>query len=928
MRNKITLSFLILTIFASNASAQHDLTADPARVQLRTAWQLQSSCKTKDKGDAISTATYKPQTKDWLAATVPTTVLAAQVAAGLFPDPYFGMNLRDIPGTSYPIGKMFANLPMPEDSPYACSWWYRTEFTAPPDKRTMRDRTLDRQVWLHFGGISYRGNVWLNGKQIADAQHMAGMWREFEYNVTSSLVHGANTLAVEVFAQKEDDLGITFVDWNPMPPDKDMGLWRPVDLSVSGPVAVRHGFVTSKLSADLKTAVLTATIELTNASDRSVEGNLQAVIATARVQIPVKLAAQEVKTVKLSGEDRRELVVANPRLWWPAGMGGQEVYAASFKFLVANTVSDAQNLTFAIRSVTSELTPEGYRLFRVNGRPFLVRGGGWTPDMMLRQSPERLAAEFRYVRDMNLNTVRLEGKLETNEFFEMADRMGVMVMAGWCCCDHWEHWDKWKPEDYEISAASLADQIRRLRNHPSLLVWLNGSDNPPPPNVETRYIEVLTQYDWPNPFISSATAKPTTVTGNSGVKMSGPYDYVPPAYWQMDTAKLGGGYGFNTETSPGAAIPPAQCVKQMIPPDHLWPVDDVWNYHAGAGSIFKLDLYNHALSSRYGESPSLVDYATKSQASAYDGERAMFEAYIRNRYTMSPTGVLTGGPATGVIQWMLNNAWPSMIWHLYDYFLQPAGGYFGAKKANEPLHIMYSYDDASIVVSNLRQQGYRNVTVRARVLNFDLTEKFSRDLKVNIAPDSVQKLFTIPQLDGLEGVSSTYFVDLRLIYLGRTLSSNFYWLSSKPDVLDWPKSTYYHTPQQQYADLTQLTSLPKIALKVSSASNYSLLGLTHHVTVENPTPGLAFMVHLRITKGEGGEEIRPVIWEDNYFSLLPGEKRNIYVTYSQKDAGSYPQKDAGRAKPVIAVTGWNIAPAAVPAAPFIGRGIHLGTEQH
>src|SRR4051812_19543291 len=190
------------------------LPAHAVRQDLRN-WKIESACKVAAKGAEISTAGYKPQR--WIVANVPTTVVAAQLAAGVFDellaptkDLYYGMNLRKLPGMGYPVGKMFSNLPMPEDSPYKCSWWYRTEFQfANAARAGSPASTRDRQVWLHFGGINYRANVWLNGKQIADAEHMAGMWREWEYNVTAAVKEGANALAVEVFAQKEDDLGIT-----------------------------------------------------------------------------------------------------------------------------------------------------------------------------------------------------------------------------------------------------------------------------------------------------------------------------------------------------------------------------------------------------------------------------------------------------------------------------------------------------------------------------------------------------------------------------------------------------------------------------------------------------------------------------------------------------------------------------------------------
>src|SRR5205814_2574843 len=136
-----------------------------------------------------------------------------------------------------------------------------------------------------------------------------------------------------------------------------------------------------------------------------------------------------------------------------------------------------------VREVTSQLLGYNRRLFQINGKNILIRGGGWSPDMMLRENSQRLEDEFRYVQDMGLNTIRLEGKLETKGFFDLADRKGVLIMAGWCCCDQWGHWAEWKPGDFKIAEQSARGQKYRLRSHPSRAMWLHGADNPPAPHV-------------------------------------------------------------------------------------------------------------------------------------------------------------------------------------------------------------------------------------------------------------------------------------------------------------------------------------------------------------------------------------------------------------------------------------------------------------
>jgi exo-1,4-beta-D-glucosaminidase len=869
----------------------------PGSLPLKSGWQIQSSCKVAEKGDVISTTQFKPQ--DWYKATVPSGVLANLVADKVYPEPYYGMNLRQIPGVN-PIGTMFANQPMPDDSPFKCSWWYRVEFEVPPYTSSERKGgdtqpgftrvgvnvgwPPETQIWLHFDGIIYRANIWINGKQIAGANDAVGTWRAFEYNVANTLMNGRNVLAVEVSAPTENDLGFNWVDWSPAPPDKNMGLWRDVWLSFSGPVAVRNAQVISDLSVpDMDTAKLIVTAELRNPGTHLVKGSAWVAIETIKLSQPVELAPGETRIVTFSPERYPQLVLKKPRVWWPAPLGAQNLYRASVSFEQGGRTSDSQTVTFGIRKISSDLNDKGYRQFKINGRNILIRGGGWAPDMLLNASDERIEQELRYVRHLNLNTVRLEGKIETDHFFETADRMGILVMAGWCCCDMWEKWKDWTDETHTVANESLRTQILRLRNHPSLLMWLNGSDNPPPPDVESGYLAIEKELNWPNPILSSATAKPTTVSGASGVKMSGPYEYVPPAYWLADTDKHGGAYGFNTETSPGPAVPPVDSLRKTLGQEHLWPIDDVWKFHCGLGSFKQLDVFTAAMNGRYGEASSVQDYALKSQALTYDGERAMFEAYGRNKYT-----------STGVIQWMLNNAWPSMIWHLYDWYLTPGGGYFGTRKANEPLHVQYSYDDASVVVVNNLYQPFRSLRVTATVYNLDMTQKFTRETTVDVAEDGVTRALTIPAIDGL---TSTYFVKLALSdRTGRLASSNFYWLSTQPDVLDWSKTNYFVTPTTQHADLKGLNELPKVNLEATATTHLEGQDRVTRVVLTNPSKSLAFMVRLRLL-GDDGLDVYPVLWDDNYVELLPGERREISARVA-----AHPMRGTA----TVRIEGWNV----------------------
>ena len=859
-------------------------------IPLHKGWLLQSSRQVSDTGDVISKSSYVP--KQWIATSVPATVVAAQNAAGKFKqygDIFVGMNLRNLPGMTYPIGlNTFANVPMDPSSPYAVPWWYRTQFTIPA-------ADSKKKVALHLDGINYRANIWMNGKQVADAKDVAGAYHRQEFDVTSFVAAGKNTLAVEVFAPTEHDLGINWVDWKPTPPDKDMGLWGDVFLTFSGPVTVRYPQVITKLPpSSTDVAQLTVNADVQNLSDQPVEGSLVCEIGNTEIKQQVKLGPNESRTISFMPEQFPSLVVKSPKLWWPVHMGEPNLQNLTVRFQLGKSVSDEASINYGIREISSELTPKGARLFKVNHKPVLIRGGGWAQDMLMRPSRERTDAQIAYVLAMNLNTVRMEAQLESDHFFEIADQKGLLVMAGWCCCDMWEHWDQWQPGTTNVATESLRSQMRRLRSHPSLLVWLNGSDGPPPATVEQAYLQVEKETNWPNPVISSASAMPTSVTGGSGVKMTGPYDYEPPSYWLTDKdAKWGGAWGFNTETSPGPAIPVGESIRKFIPKDHLWPIDEVWNYHAGGERFQTMDRFNEAMNKTYGPPTGFDDYNKKAQAMAYDGERAMFEAYAKNKYT-----------STGVIQWMMDNAWPSTIWHLYDYYLQPAGGYFGTKKACEPLHIQYSYDDRSVVIVNGYPQARTGLHVSVTVLDPKLKHIFDHEAKVDIDPDATKSVVVIPEFTDSPAV---YFVKLTLSdSTKRVVSSNFYWLPAKTSTLAWDKTPdSAWTPIADFEDLTGLQQLPKAQLKGSAQRR----GSSVVVKLHNTSDQLALLVRLSLRDAATKEEVLPVLWDDNYVSLLPGDSRDIDVSY-------LPQTTLpGRM--TLRFEGWNTEPVEVPVQ--IGR---------
>ncbi len=812
-------------------------------------WRMQSSEIASASGDVLSKS--DANIAGWYKVDLPSTVLAGLVDNGEYPDILNADNLKKVPKARF-----------------KSSWWYRKEFASPVDGD-------GSQVWLYFKGINYRANVWLNGKKIGDAKDVVGAYRDIEINATDAIVAGTNVLAVEVFPpDTKNDLTITFVDWAPAAPDANMGLWQDVLLRTSKPIAIRYPhLVTDFDPANPSSVKLAIYADLVNPTDKPITGTLEAQVEQQKITQQVTLAPHETKTIVLP-----EMPIDKPRLWWPAQLGKPDMYDLQLTFSIDGSESDRATTPFGIRKVTSRLE-KGSRLFSINGVDLLILGGGYAPDLLQRRSPRYRPGlqedHIRYVRDMNLNTVRLEGKLEDDAFYDLCDRHGVLVMPGWCCCSPWEQWKKWKEEQQTVAMASMRYQIRRARTHPSMLVYLNGSDNHPTEEVEKQYLAIESELKWPCPTISSATAKKSAAAGPTGVKMEGPYKWEPPIYWLTDKKK-GGAHGFNTEVGPGAVPPPLESLEQMLLKDHYWPIDAAWNFHCGVGDFGNLNDFTVALDARFGKSKDIADFSWKAQAQAYETIKAMYEGFRRNKFNT----------ATGEIQWMLNNAWPSMIWHLYDYYFRPGGAYFATKLACEPLHILYSYDNGAIAVANDSLVAYSNLTASAEVYDIDSKRRHEQHGTCDSPANSSIVVFSLPTPSD---VSTAYFLRLTLKdSAGKILSINSYFLSTKPDVLDPNpnnKDDWAFSPCSSYADYTQLEKMPKVELSLKD------LAIEHQgdedvasVNITNTSPAIAMMVRLKLTKGEAGDEILPIRWEDNYFMLLPNESRQVAARYLALDA--------------------------------------------
>ncbi len=838
---------------------------------LKDGWRIQASARAQEGGDTLSRPGHG--TAGWIACTVPSTVMGALVQGGQYPDVFLGRNLERI-----------------DREPFLGSWWYRTEFILPSG--------TSGPTRLQLDGINYRANLWLNGQKVADAETLKGAFRRFEVEVTAFLRPGANALAIEVFPPRPGDFTLGFVDWNPLPPDRNMGLFREVRLRTTGSVSVEDLAVDSKVDlVTLGSADLTVALDLVNRGTTAARGTLRGALGSTRFRVPFALAPGERRALKLTPREVKGLHLVKPRLWWPLHHGEPHLYTLKVEAWVGASPSDGRSLDFGVREVGDYVNAQGHRGYTVNGRKILIRGGGWVDDLFLREDPRNLRAQLEYVRHMNLNTLRLEGFWGASDaLYELADRMGILIMAGWSCQWEWpeylgkalvEH-DKLggpkDPADVDLVCAYLRDHVRWLRHHPSLLVWVLGSDKLPWPEVERRYRADLQVLDPHRPVLATCKGLTSEVSGPSGVKMAGPYQYVTPNYWFLDT-QHGGAFGFNTETGPGPQVPPLNSLEAMLPPESRWPINEVWNYHCGRFSFGNLEVYLKAFKARYGASTSLEEFAFKAQAANLEAMRAMFEAFGAHK------------PATtGVVAWMLNAAWPKLYWQLYGHDLMPNGAFYGARKGSMPLHALYHPGDHTVRLVNDTPQALDGARLRVRIFDPNSREVFAKVLTVNCAANEAAKVLDLPPLDTAEPL---HFLSLALVDAKeQALSDNVYWLSSQPDVLDLAKTEWHVTPNAQYADFRVLGTLPlaRVGMKTTFRPGKRWEAV---VTLTNAGPHLAFFNELTLVDGRG-KPVLPVLWEDNYLTLLPGEVRTVKARFAQEDL------PAG--KPQVRLKGWNLAP--------------------
>ena len=775
-------------------------------------------------------------------ASVPSTVAGALYASGFYGDDL--LNGRNYAGVDKRI--------------FDDEWVYTKEFSAKPAE--------GQRAELVFDGLNYRADIFLNGQQIAASDTTFGVFIRRAYDVTS-LLDGRNKLEVKLRRAQPGDLNLGFVDWNPRPLDESMGIVRPVSLHTTGAVSIEDVFVIPDLDVTtLAQADLEVRVKLRNRETHPVDASLILKLQDAgEWSIPVSLPACGTQTVVLTPAEVAMLHLDNPRVWWSWDLGTPELYALTATVKTDGALSDTRSTTFGVRRIESRLTEKNYRQYTLNGKDVLIKGAGWTDDIFLLDTPESLAQQVAYVKDMNLNLIRFEniwGKDDT--IYDLCDREGLMALVGWSCQWEWEDYCG-LPETHgygcingkeveDLAVAYFRDQVVRLHNHPAVIAWMTGSDRIPNPGLENRYLEIYRQEDY-RPYVNSAKSLYSTISGWSGSKMEGPYDYVAPDYWYLDT-QYGGAFGFNTETGIGANMPQLESLRRMIPEESLWPLSDAWNYHctASASCMNNLDMLMTAITERYGAPTSLTDFVRKAHAIDYSATAAMFESF-RARIP----------DATGIVQWMLNSAWPSLYWQLYDWYGVPTAGYYGTKKACEPEQLIYNYGDRKVYLVSERPEAR---TLLATVKVYDGNSQFLEESHLTVK-DGYRTVTPVFDLSCHAGKAHFVFLSLTSED-GAPVADNFYCIAAKNNEYIFDKSTWYFTPVAAWSDL-----------RFAFAQDEADVDLTvtptkegYAVTLKNNAPVVASMIVLKALDKDGNLAV-PAYWSENFFGLAPGQVKTV-----------------------------------------------------
>ncbi len=799
-------------------------------------WKLKKASLVKNSGPELSGPEFKDN--DWIIATVPATTLTSYVNNGAVPEPNYGDN----------------NV-MISDSYFYDDFWYRDIFTAPLSYSGKR-------VYLNFDGINWKAEIYLNGHSIG---RIDGAFMRGKFDVTDALVKGGkNVLAVRVIKNETPgfpteqnrnstdanggELGgdnPTFHasigwDWIPTIRGRNTGIWNDVYLSASGPVTIEDPLVTTAIPLpDTTSADVTMKVTLYNHSDKDVKGTLTGKFGSAQFGQKVELRPSEQKTFSIDKSANPALHLQSPKLWWPNGYGNQNLYKVSLAFVTADgQTSDAKSFKTGVRQMNYSDT--GNLKLWVNGKRFIPRGGnmGFAEDL-LRYRAREYDVAVGFHKEMNLNMIRdWVGQVDDEAFYEACDKFGIMIWQDFWLANPSDGPDPYHPD---LFIANMEDYVKRIRNHPSIALYVGRNEGNPP-----KIIQAAIDKDLP---VLAPGIKYIPNSASGTVSGGGFYGLQPlKSYFQNRATPK-----FHSEMGTPDLMS-YESFKLAMPDSSIWPQSRMWGVHdftlqgAQNGTTF-----NHTIDQAFGKIDDMKKWLSLAAWTEYQGYRAMYEAQGKNRM--------------GLLIWMSHPSWPSLVWQSYDYYFEPTGAFFGAKKASEPLHIQWNPLTDSVEVINYSIVNGAGLVVKMEVFDINGTRKASNEVNVNAPIDSRAEVMPVNS----KQFSGVYFVRLELSQGGKIISTNEYLRGDNPDAAGG------------IGDLTAITALPvvkpSIQTTVAKQGNYWIITSK----LSNPSKTPAFNVRLMIVGNKTGERILPASYDDNYFTLLPGDSRTITMKVADED---------------------------------------------
>jgi len=868
---KKSILFLLLIVIL-----QPKLSSQNATYLLHDNWKTKRATDVINDGSEITSGAYK--TEGWMDAVVPGTILTTLLHNDLIPDPFFGMNNNLIPDV-YDTGRDYY------------TYWFYNEFEIP-------EINDGQEVWLNFRGINYFADIFLNGKRINTKTH-EGMYLREKYLVTPWLnKKGKNKLAVWVappdpagnaYAGQGGDgtigrsVTMQFTagwDWICPIRDRNTGIWDQVSVEITGAVDMRNPYIGIKVPGLREPgkkqlpAFISATAELINASAKQVNGTLRIETGGQVKSVQVTLNPYEEKVVELP-----EVKILNPDLWWPNGMGDQPLSQMTFEFIgQSGTKIDAETVTYGIRETGNYFDKNiKSQVFTVNGQKVFIKGGNWiASDALLRLSKERYEAEVRLHAEMNMNMIRVwgGGLTERPEFYEACDRYGILVWQDlWIsgdCNGEWldplkkESQDRRKayPDNHDLFLESVTDQVKMLRNHPSLYLWCGSNETLPPADILKALEEkIFPVYD-PDRYFLEYSTSPKLMTNSIGGVGDGPYGIREPE--KIFTERS---FPFNPETG-SIGIPNLDGLKKIIPADEMVPPSPntreskSWSYHKY--------LPLHDFPDRYGKVKDVNDFCFKAQMVSYEQYRALQEGFNYKMWDWY----------AGMLVWKNQNPWTSLRGSFYDYYLDYNGGYFGYKHGAAPVHIQLNLNDS--VACALNQTADRLNNISAVILLYNMHGKLLSEKKsdITLEPHSIELL---SKVDLPKNTDEVFFLKLQLNDKEKMLDENLYWLSNK---------THSYEKLNELSDVVLHTSIKK------SDPDHAI------INVSNEGGETAFFIRLKIIS-QDNELVLPSYFTENYFTLLPGDAKEIDLDLS----GVISNINLNKLR--LVVEGWNVSPTEI-----------------